>query len=104
MAWYAYLAHFAGGLLMINAVPHFIEGTCGRTFPTPFAKPPGKGHSSPMVNVLWGLGNFLVAFILLHGVGQFDPGLNIGTLTVFAGNVVMAVLLAKHFGSIGQTG
>jgi hypothetical protein len=32
--------------------------------PTPFAKPPGKGLSSPTVNVLWGLFNAIIGTIL----------------------------------------
>ena len=54
MRWYFYVAYFFGGAFLVNAVPHFVNGVSGRSFPTPFASPPGKGLSSPMVNVLWG--------------------------------------------------
>jgi hypothetical protein len=33
--------------------PHFVHGFSGNRFPTPFAYRPGKGLSSPAVNVLW---------------------------------------------------
>ena len=56
-----YLACFFGGAFLANGVPHFVMGMCGRKFPTPFAKPPGKGESSSVVNVTWGLFNFAVA-------------------------------------------
>jgi hypothetical protein len=54
MPWYAHVAYFFAGAFLVNAVPHFVSGVCGRRFPTPFASPPGKGESSPIVNVLWG--------------------------------------------------
>ena len=48
MPWYFYLAYFWGGAFLVNAVPHFVNGVSGRSFPTPFASPPGKGSSSPI--------------------------------------------------------
>jgi hypothetical protein len=57
MVWYKYIACFFSGMFLANAVPHFVYGICGDRFPTPFAKPPGRGLSSPTVNVLWGLFN-----------------------------------------------
>lgn len=33
--------------------PHFFHGISGDRFPTPFVKPPGRGLSSPPVNVVW---------------------------------------------------
>ena len=50
MAWYVYVAHVLGGAFLANAVPHFVNGISGRPFPSPFAAPPGKGESSPLVN------------------------------------------------------
>ena len=54
MAWYAYLAYFAAGALLVNGVPHFVNGISGKRFQSPFASPPGVGESPPLVNVLWG--------------------------------------------------
>ena len=50
-------ACFFAGLLLANTVPHFVHGLSGDRFPSPFANPPGKGLSSPLVNVLWSLFN-----------------------------------------------
>ena len=61
MAWYVYLAHFMGGVFLANAVPHVVNGISGRPFPSPFASPPGQGESSPVVNVVWGAFNTVVA-------------------------------------------
>ena len=46
MHWYYYVAYFFGGALLVNAVPHFVNGASGRSFPSPFASPPGRGQSS----------------------------------------------------------
>jgi hypothetical protein len=59
-------ASFFAGLLLANAVPHFVHGCSGDRFPTPFANPPGKGLSSPTLNVLWSLLNLAAGGILLR--------------------------------------
>lgn len=60
------IASFFAGLLLANTVPHFVHGISGNRFPTPFANPPGKGLSSPTVNVLWSLPNLAVGVILFR--------------------------------------
>ena len=60
MPWYDYVMWFFGGAFLANFVPHFTRGVSGAAFPTPFAKPPGRGLSAPRGNVLWGLFNLLV--------------------------------------------
>ena len=54
MRWHFLVVYFFNGAFLVNAVPHFVNGVSGRSFPTPFASSPGKGLSSSMVNVLWG--------------------------------------------------
>jgi hypothetical protein len=66
MKWYHYIASFFAGAFLANVIPHFIHGISGDAFPTPFANPPGKGLSSPMVNVIWALVNLLVGYLLLR--------------------------------------
>ena len=70
MPWYFYLLEFLGGAFLANGVPHFVQGISGNPFPSPFAKPPGEGDSSPLVNVLWGFGNFVAGALLLHSSGR----------------------------------
>ena len=55
MHWYDFLAYFFGGAFLANALPHLINGVSGRSFQSPFAKPPGKGLSSPVVNDALGI-------------------------------------------------
>ncbi len=98
MHWYFYLSYFFGGAFLANAVPHFVSGTCGRPFPSPFASPPGRGLSSPMVNVLWGSFNMAVGYILVARLGEFCLRRTSDVLAAGAGGLLMAVMLAWTFG------
>jgi len=100
MRWYFYVAYFLGGAFLVNAVPHFVNGVSGRSFPTPFASPPGKGLSSPMVNVLWGTLNAVVAYFLVCHVGEFHIRDVPDVLVLGAGGLLMALMLARAFGRI----
>jgi hypothetical protein len=96
--WYHYVSYFFGGAFLANALPHIGNGISGRPFQSPFAKPPGEGLSSSTVNVLWGLFNLAVAYLLICRVGSFSL-LNTGqALTLGAGMLVMALMLARAFG------
>ncbi|MFZ3333595.1 MAG: hypothetical protein WA197_23350 [Candidatus Acidiferrales bacterium] len=98
MPWYTYLAYFFAGAFLVNAVPHFVSGVTGRRFPSPFAKPPGKGESSPVVNVLWGALNLLIAYLLLTRVGDFHIREFPSVAAAAAGGLLMALQLASWFG------
>src|SRR4051812_31681440 len=65
-------AYFFGGVFLANFTPHFIAGVSGRPFHTPFATPPFRGLSSPLVNILWSLFNLAVAYLLLVVVGGLE--------------------------------
>jgi hypothetical protein len=98
--WYAYVAYFIGGAFLVNAVPHFTSGVSGRRFPTPFASPPGKGQSSPTVNVLWGSVNVAVGYLLVCHVGEFHVRRIPDVLVLGAGGLLMAVMLSRAFGRL----
>jgi hypothetical protein len=72
MTWQAGAAYLVGGAFLANFFPHFVSGVSGRSFPSPFAKPPFRGLSSPATNVLWGLFNLAVAYVLLVLVGNLE--------------------------------
>ena len=97
MAWYAYLAYFVAGIFLANGVPHFVHGISGKKFQSPFAKPPGVGESSALVNVIWGLVNFFIGYVLIFRVGHFTFGLTTAVLMVCLGVLVMSVCLALVF-------
>jgi hypothetical protein len=99
MRWYHYVSYFFGGAFLANTIPHLVAGISGSPFQSPFASPPGEGLSSAKVNVLWGMFNLVVAYLLLVRVGQFEvrrPS-HIGPFAV--GFALMAIQLAHHFGS-----
>jgi len=100
MPWYDYVAYFFAGAFLANAIPHFVSGVIGRTFPSPFAKPPGKGKSSPLVNVLWGTLNFVIGYFLVCRVGEFHIRDLTDVVVCGAGGLVMAIMLAQHFGEV----
>ena len=93
------LASFGSGLFLCNAVPHLAAGLRGEPFPSPFATPPGRGDSGPVVNVLWGTAN-LAASALLWSMASFAFGANWATLLFFLGFVLLGVPQAQHFGSV----
>ena len=100
MVWVAYIAYFFAGVLLANGVPHFVHGISGKRFQSPFASPPGVGESSPLVNVIWGLVNFIAGYALIWGVGNFAFGFTIDVLVAGLGIVVTALTLALYFGRV----
>jgi len=98
MNWLHALSYLFGGLFLANAVPHFVSGVMGRPFQSPFAKPPGKGLSSPTVNVLWGFANFVLAYLLLLQVGRFDLRSAACIVPFAAGALLISLQSSWHFG------
>jgi hypothetical protein len=96
MNWYDYIACFFAGAFLANVVPHFVHGVSGDRFPTPFAHPPGKGLSSPTVNVVWALLNLAVGYILFR-VGKISCRYDLALVIFFAGVVVMSTMLSVNF-------
>jgi hypothetical protein len=98
MNWLHDLSYFFGGIFLANAVPHFVSGTMGRPFQSPFAKPPGEGLSSSTVNVIWGFINFVLAYLLIGCVGPFDLRDAQSMISLSLGALLISLYAAKHFG------
>jgi hypothetical protein len=96
MQWYQYVSGFWAGAFLANFVPHFIKGVSGDPFPTPFSKPPGKGLSSPIVNVWWALLNVLVGYLLFR-VGKVSPDDMLSLIVFFLGAAGISLLSARNF-------
>jgi hypothetical protein len=94
--WYHYIACFFAGAFLANVVPHFVHGISGDRFPTPFAHPPGKGLSSPTVNVLWALLNLAVGYILFRA-GRVHGGGDAARAVFFAGIVAISTMMSVQF-------
>jgi hypothetical protein len=96
--WHHELSYFFGGAFLANAIPHFVAGAMGRPFQSPFAKPPGEGFSSSTVNVLWGFFNFVVAYLLILCVGEFDLRDAPSMIALGLGALLLSLMLANRFG------
>jgi hypothetical protein len=79
-------------------VPHIVNGISGRAFQSPFAKPPGEGLSSSVVNVLWGFFNLAVAYVLLVWLGELNLHSWWQVAMAGAGALFLSVMMARHFG------
>lgn len=92
---------FISAIFLFNAIPHLVNGLSGARFPSPFAKPPGVGLSSPMVNVLWAWVNILLGFFIGFYQSNAFATLN-SSLVFFAGGMLLSLSLAWHFGKINS--
>ncbi|HEY0181896.1 MAG TPA: hypothetical protein VGC09_03725 [Rhodopila sp.] len=98
MPWLSLLSYFFGGIFLANAIPHFVSGMTGRSFQSPFARPPGIGLSSSTVNVLWGFFNIVVGYVLVCRVGDFGLKNTGDILACGAGVLLISLFAARHFG------
>jgi len=98
MNWMHYVAYLFGGAFLTNAVPHFVAGVMGRSFQSPFAKPPGQGLSSSSVNVLWGFFNLAVGYVLICRVGIFDLRSTGDVSAAGLGILLLGTMMARRFG------
>ena len=96
MNWYHYVACFFAGMFLANVVPHFVNGISGDRFPTPFAKPPGRGLSSPTVNVVWALLNLAVGYFLFHA-GKISSENIFALVVFFVGIAAISILSSVNF-------
>jgi hypothetical protein len=96
--WYHYLLAFLAGVFAVNVLPHYISGVIGQSFPTPFATPPGRGLSSPVINVLWASINFLICFSILYfaKMGKREKWV---WVAFFVGAILMSLNVASYFGA-----
>jgi hypothetical protein len=96
--WYHYIAYFFGVAFLANTIPHLASGMLGSAFQSPFASPPGEGLSSSTVNVLWGMFNLAVGYILVARVGRFELRQTKHAAVLGLGILLMALTLARIFG------
>jgi hypothetical protein len=96
MNWYNYVACFFAGMFFANFVPHFVHGISGDRFPSPFAHPPGKGLSSPTVNVVWALVNLALGYVLFRA-GNLASGGDPALAVLFAGIAAISIPMSVEF-------
>jgi hypothetical protein len=100
MEWTHAASYFFAGAFLTNAIPHLVSGLMGRRFQSPFAMPPGKGLSSSTVNVLWGFFNVAAGYVLIAGVGTFDPRSAPHVAAVGLGSLLIGLFSARTFGRV----
>ena len=96
MNWYNYIACFFARAFLANVVPHFFHGISGDRFPTPFAKPPGRGLSSPTVNVAWSWINLVAGYVLLRA-GKVSTENQVTLIVFLAGVIAISTILSFRF-------
>ena len=99
MKWYHYVSCFFAGMFLANTVPHLVMGVTSTPFPTPFASPPGKGLSSPTVNVLWAMFNLVVGYVLIRA-GKISSEKTWSVVVFFVGVLGMALMLSVSFAEL----
>lgn len=92
----SYLLCVLAGAALFNALPHLLSGLSGRTFPTPFASPPGRGQSSATLNVVWGFTNLAIAYAAGCG-GGFAIGNSASLGPAIVGALLLSLYLAHRF-------
>jgi hypothetical protein len=96
MHGYGYVAAFFAGAFLANALPHLVHGMSGDRFPSPFARPPGRGLSSPTLNVVWALVNIAIGYALLR-LSPVLAGSEAALGTCFAGVAAISLYLSRRF-------
>jgi hypothetical protein len=94
---------FISGLLICNAVPHLAAGLRGEAFPSPFAKPPGRGLSAPTTNVVWGWINLFVGLAIMPRFVLFAPVMplfNLAWIAFALGFLLAGLIVGRHFGRV----
>lgn len=94
-----YIAVFFAGLFLTNCIPHLTASLRDEPFPTPFAKPPGEGLSSPLINFFWAAFN-LCAGIALYIYSDISIGLNIETGVLLVAFLALGTHSSIHFGAV----
>jgi hypothetical protein len=103
MSWHNVAVYFFGGLFLANFFPHFIAGMSGARFYTPFATPPFRGLSSPVVNMFYALFNLAIAYSLLVVIGSLElqhlPAVAVSSAGFGLGSIFIARSVTKLRGS-----
>jgi hypothetical protein len=106
MGFIEVLAYFISGAFIANSIPHIVNGTSGKKFPekSPFKKTSQKESRfeiiffSPIANVIWGVCNMTIGFVILNCAGGFRMGLTSDTFIFLAGFTSLAIFLAWNIG------
>ncbi len=82
------IAAFFSGVFLFNAIPHLVQGICGKQHMTPFSP-----SSSPAINVIWGWINMIVGIYLIR-FSTMEPWNGLTCAVFCAGGFVTSLSLA----------
>jgi hypothetical protein len=82
LIWY-----FIIGFLLGNGVPHFVFGSAGKVFRSPFGQ-----KSSPRTNILWGLSNIVAATVIAGALAALDLYSNYSLAALLVGFWLMMLM------------
>ncbi len=102
-----YAAYFIAGGLFVNGFFHYLMGMSGRKFvkrprmlsQERFDKMSARstGFNSAVYNVIYGMIQMIIAFLLITGVGKFHLGLTWETGIFILNIVISSILTAWNF-------
>ena len=97
VVWWHFPVALLVGAILINGIPHFVQGLCGHQFPTPFSGGPGTLDTA-VRNVLWGSANFVIGALLLWAVaGSFAaPALWLAVAIGGLGGALFTAYIFSH--------
>ena len=79
---------FFSAALLFNAIPHLVQGICGKKHMSPFS-----AESSAVTNVLWGWGNLVVGG-LIGRASQWEAWTTSSWIAFGAGGLSVSLYLA----------
>ena len=86
---------FFSGVILVNVLPHLINGISGDKFPSAFAKPHGRKLSSSTSNVIWAFINLLI-FVTIFHFNKYSFTELYGFIMLIGG-FIMAIYLSIFF-------
>ncbi len=90
------LAAFVSGILFTNAVPHFVHGVSGETFPAPLASLLATPFLQHLSNMIWGFINIVLGYTLFV-IGRVSSPGRLNKFVFFAGVLGMGIFLVAIF-------
>lgn len=87
------ILYFLVGVIGSNGIPHYVKGITGNKHKTPFKNP-----TSAPGNILWGMFNFLISFLLfLYAKSTVNVDISAAGLSFLVGMLFTGFLLARHW-------
>ena len=105
-----FIAYFLAGTFFSNGIPHLTNGISGRRFPKRFpfrqAGEPEtsfeRWSSAPVPNVIWGMLNYVIGYLLVNKVGTFSMAHTADVASVILGFVACSIFLSWNFGRVNS--